>query len=78
MVYAFNFELFDHRLIYYEGCEKEEEARTKLERIAIGHCRNDCDLGIGKIFRIEGGEREVLSSYNYLFKDGELVREVLN
>lgn len=71
MGYGFHFELFG-KIIYYEGCEKEEEARTKLERMAIEYCENDAS-GIGKVLRIEDGEQEILSSYNYSFKYGELV-----
>ena len=71
MAYGFHFEL-SGKLIYYEGCGKEEEARTKLERMAIDYCENG-DLGIGEILRFEDGEREILSSYNYSFNHGELV-----
>ena len=71
MAYGFHFEL-SGKIIYYEGCEKEKEARTKLERMAIEYCKNDA-LGIGKVLRIEDGKQEILSSYNYSFNSGELV-----
>lgn len=70
MAYGFHFE--SYKIIYYEGCKKEEEARTKLERIATEYCEHG-DSGTGKILRIENGEREILSNYNYSFNHGELV-----
>lgn len=79
MGYAFNFKLPDNQFTYYEGeCKDEENARTKLEKIAITHCRNKGDLGIGEILRFEDGKCEILSSYNYSFNNGKLIREVLN
>ena len=71
MAYGFHFEL-PGKFIYYEGCEKEKEARIKLEEMAMEYCRN-VDLGIGKVLRIEDGESEILSRYRYSFKEGELV-----
>lgn len=71
MGYGFHFEL-PGKIIYYERCGKEEEARTKLEKMAIDYCRGG-DLGIGEILRFEDGNREILSSYNYSFNYGELV-----
>ena len=71
MVYGFHFEL-PGELIYYEGCKVEDEARTKLEKMAKEYCRNG-KKGIGEILFMKNRKFEKISRYEYSFEDGELI-----
>tara|TARA_Y100000034_G_C6818805_1_gene368573 strand:- start:387 stop:614 length:228 start_codon:yes stop_codon:yes gene_type:complete len=75
MGYGFHFE--SPGLTYYEICEEEEGIRSKLETLAKNYCRNG-NVCVGEVLFFEAGERNILSAYEYSFKDGELITEELN
>jgi|TARA_Y100000034_G_C6779481_1_gene348264 hypothetical protein len=76
MAYGFHFEL-PNNLIYYEGCETEEDAISKLEILSKDYCRNG-NMGFGEVLLMGNKERNILSRYKIFFRNEELIMKRLN